>query len=119
MAILRFMAHDHDCAGLIFAAPKKRLNALDHRSVAYAFAVHLPLQTLPSEFAIRQQANGVPYGLLMASKRGVEQPQLLRRRTEYIIVTNDRIVKINSNPQFYGHGRQRGIHFGPVQTTNR
>src|SRR5215472_11024260 len=95
MPELRLVAHDHRRASLAPAAPQKSVGAVEYGSTTDALAVHIALETLPGELALRQGADEVADRLLTGTEILADEAALSRRRNEHSIVGDDRVVEID------------------------
>jgi hypothetical protein len=99
------MAHDYDRTFLRAAPAKERLETRHHSRLPNALAIDLPLQTLPGELAFGQKSNGVAQGLFAPGERLIDQPPALCQRAEYLVVGDDSVIEIDSDPECRFHGQ--------------
>jgi hypothetical protein len=94
MAEFGLVADDRDLARGA-AAAQECVDAVDHGGVRDARAVHLPLQLLPGQFAVRRAADRVADRPLARRNARVDQAGASRRRVKHRIVTDQRVVEID------------------------
>src|SRR5690348_7902604 len=100
---LGFMADDDNRHVVFPAVPEKRVDTLNHLGLPKALSVHLPLQLLPRQLAVRKQPDRVADRLLSASEVSPDEPLLTRGREKYGIVGDNRIVEIQAYAQLAAH----------------
>src|SRR5690242_11524206 len=115
VAELGLVADDRDRGAMRPAAAEKAVDPGHQQRILDTDPVSMPLQRLPAHLAIWKKTDGVANQLLGSDKGGGDKPLIAGSFEKHVVITEDRVIEIDPDPQQSGCARTR--HYASASLT--